>query len=89
MSHGTSVGSIAFSPNGEQIVTASDHFGDEQSRAAVIWDVRTCRRLAGPLPHRAEVGPANFNPDGSRIVTVSPVVPLWFGTRAMGEPSWC
>jgi WD40 repeat protein len=54
-----------FSPDGEQVVTASadNHAG--------IWNIRTSRLAAPPLKHTRTVERAVFSPDGRRVATAS------------------
>jgi WD40 repeat protein/energy-coupling factor transporter ATP-binding protein EcfA2 len=62
--HSSRVNSVAFSPDGKQVVTAS---GDNTAK---IWDAQT-GQLFKSLDHRGEVYIAAFNRDGTRIVTAS------------------
>ncbi len=63
--HEGSVTSVAFSPDGSRIVTAS---ADNTAR---IWDVVATREIAVLRGHNQAVTSAAFSPDGSRIVTAS------------------
>ncbi len=54
-----------FSPDGQQILTAS------KDGTAAIWDGTTCQRLRPPMRHDAEVVYAHFSPDGRKVVTAS------------------
>jgi hypothetical protein len=54
-----------FSPDGEQVVTASS------DNTACIWNVRTGQRVVPPLQHARIVERAVFSPDGRRVVTAS------------------
>jgi transposase len=66
LSHENQVLSAAFSPDGKQIVTAS------QDRTARIWNATTGLPIGGPLRgHEGWVRSAAFSPDGKRIVTAS------------------
>jgi WD40 repeat protein len=63
--HVDQVTSAAFSPNGTQIVTASE---DGTVR---IWDAATAKVIATLRGHTARVESAAFSPDGKCIVTAS------------------
>ena len=62
--HKKEITSIAFSPDGTRVVTAS------QDHTARIWDTYNGRELE-LLKHSDYVISAVFSPDGSRVVTVS------------------
>jgi WD40 repeat protein len=62
--HGT-VNSVAFSPDGQLLVTASS------DRTARVWDARSGRAIRVLTGHTAPVFDAAFSPDGRRIATVS------------------
>lgn len=62
--HEDSVNSMAFSPNGERVVTTSD------DKTARLWDVATGREIAVLRGHKSAVRAAVFSPDGARVVTV-------------------
>lgn len=55
---------IALSPNGTEVLTASD------DRTARIWSVATGKELAR-CSHEASVQSATFSPDGTKILTAS------------------
>jgi len=63
--HKKPVGMAEFSPNGQQIVTAS------LDASAQIWDAASGQALAPPLRHSARVNCARFSPDGEKVVTCS------------------
>jgi Tol biopolymer transport system component len=63
--HGKSVVSAAFSPDGHRIVTASE---DQTAR---VWDAETGKPVGEALRHEDGVRSAAFSPDGHRIVTAS------------------
>jgi WD40 repeat protein/tRNA A-37 threonylcarbamoyl transferase component Bud32 len=63
--HTAAVNTARFSPDGQQIVTASD---DSTVR---VWDAATGQRLLTLLGHTNKVASAAFSPDGRRIVTAS------------------
>ena len=56
---------IAFSPDGEKIVTASN------DKTARIWDAKSGKELHALKGHTEEVNSASFSPDGKKIVTAS------------------
>jgi WD40 repeat protein len=63
-SHGDGVLFASFSPDGRQLVTASEDF------TARIWDVAS-GQLLFTLQHENQVQTAVFSPDGKRVVTAS------------------
>jgi WD40 repeat protein len=63
--HMGDIADVDFSPDGQQIVTASD------DKTAGLWDVRTGALLARLRGHTSPVLSAKFSPDGQRIVTAS------------------
>jgi WD40 repeat protein len=63
--HDSCLTSVAFSPDGARIVTAS---GDDTAR---VWDAASGRVLARLEGHEVNVTSAAFSPDGARIVTAS------------------
>ncbi|HEX8110357.1 MAG TPA: TIR domain-containing protein [Kofleriaceae bacterium] len=65
LGHGQPLTAVSFSPDGEQIVTAS---GNGTAR---IWDTATGTLVSGSLAHDKEVWSAAFSPDGSLVVTAS------------------
>jgi WD40 repeat protein/serine/threonine protein kinase len=62
--HSDTVQSVAFSPDGLKILTASD------DRTARVWDAGTGQQLL-VMKHAGRVTSAAFSPDGKRIVTAS------------------
>jgi WD40 repeat protein len=65
LGHEGSVNSVAFSPDGSRIVTASS------DRTAHILNARSGELIASLLGHEDAVRSAAFSPDGIRIVTAS------------------
>jgi eukaryotic-like serine/threonine-protein kinase len=63
--HGDRVRSVAFSPRGDRIATASD------DTTARIWDAETGQEIVRLAGHSAPVTSAAFSPDGRHVVTGS------------------
>jgi WD40 repeat protein len=63
--HLDAVKSVAFSPDGQRIVTGSE------DHTAKVWDVASGRELLTLKGHRAEISSVAFSSDGQRIVTGS------------------
>lgn len=86
--HDTAVFSVAFSPDGRTLATASG------GRAPVrLWDVGEPRRptpLATLTGHTDVVGAVAFSPDGRTLATASDdrTVRLWSVPRGYGPPRW-
>jgi len=79
-SHSEGVTSVALSPDGKTVVTAS------RDRTAQLWDVATGRR--GPtLVHERTVNSVAFSPDGKFVLTggVDLKAQIWDATT--GQPS--
>ncbi len=74
MLHGSEVGSAQFSPDGRQIVTASE------DGTARVWDGATGKPISEPMKHGSWVVSAQFSPDGRRVVTAS-----WDGTARLWD----
>ncbi|MCP4290113.1 MAG: hypothetical protein GY792_37835 [Gammaproteobacteria bacterium] len=75
--HTNRVWSVAFSPDGNQIVTTSE---DQTVR---IWDATTGEELHQLTGHTSYVSSAAFSPDGAWIVTAS-----YDGTARIWPTSW-
>jgi uncharacterized protein with WD repeat len=71
--HGTWIASVAFSPNGTRLASASD---DGQAK---LWDTATGQLLQTLKGHAMAVWSVAFSPDGKRLVTGSQdgSVKLW------------
>ncbi len=65
MKHESSVNSAQFSPDGQQVVTASD------DKTARLWDASSGKPIGEPMKHDTTVYSAQFSPDGQRVVTAS------------------
>jgi eukaryotic-like serine/threonine-protein kinase len=63
--HLTAVNSVAFSPDGQRIVTGS------HDQTAKVWEATSGRGLFTLKGHRAPIWSVAFSPDGQRIVTGS------------------
>src|SRR5215813_9734976 len=63
--HDSALSSVAFSPDGSRIVTAS------KDKTARIWDAASAKEIAVLRGHDNRVWSAAFSSDGSRIVTAS------------------
>lgn len=62
--HGDTVTSVAFSPDGNKLVTSG--------LIARLWDAATGQQLATLSGHEAVIWSAQFSPDGRRIITGLP-----------------
>jgi WD40 repeat protein len=70
--HADTVTSVAFSPDGARLVSAS------RDNDAILWDARTGRALSVLRAHFGPVFDARFSPDGRWIVTAGPLsAGLW------------
>jgi len=65
LNHGAGVESAVFSPDGQQVLTASD------DHTARLWSIKDGHLLAALLGHTDKILYAEFSPDGQRIVTAS------------------
>jgi eukaryotic-like serine/threonine-protein kinase len=64
--HLGAIRAVAFSPDGQRIVTGS------KDKTAIVWDATTGTELLTLKGHLAEVSAVAFSPGGRRIVTGSP-----------------
>ncbi|KDN33832.1 hypothetical protein RSAG8_13072, partial [Rhizoctonia solani AG-8 WAC10335] len=68
MAHSDEISSIAVSPNGGRIVTASGDY----SYAICVWDTHSGKLIAGPFEGHADwITSVGFSGDGVRVVSVS------------------
>ena len=74
------VNSVAFSPDGQQIVTGSGRDGMSFGNGEVkVWDVQTGREILAMNGDENGVDSVTFSPDGRRIITASgDLVKVWF-----------
>jgi WD40 repeat protein len=85
LEHGAPVNSVAFSPNGRLLVTASS---DSTAR---IWNAASGKPVSPPLVHAKAVLSASFSADGLRVVTGAADGTLRVWDAATGEaltPPW-
>ena len=85
LGHTDWVQSLAFSPDGAQLASASGHPGDE--RAIRRWDVTTGKQVGEPLlGHRAMLTWVAYSPGGKYLASASHdgTVRLWDPTT--GSP---
>jgi WD40 repeat protein len=80
LKHRGTVWSVDYSPDGEQIVTAS------ADKTAQIWDSHTGKPLFNPLRHTKELFLAAFSPDSRRILTTSEDGTARVWNAETGEP---
>ncbi len=82
--HGRTVASVAFSPDGKTILTAS------HDKTARLWDVATGAAVGQPIVHPNFVSFAAFSPDGKTILTgcEDNTARLWDAAtgRPLGQP---
>ncbi len=76
------VATVAFSPDGKRLVTAS------RDKTVRLWDTTTCKPLGTPIRHDETVLRAIFNPDATKVLSVGwdgaaylrdAAVPVWPG----------
>ncbi len=63
--HTDAVNHIEFSPNGQYLLTASN------DKSALLWDIKTGKKIHTFNRHNKAVSYAGFSPDGSKIITTS------------------
>ena len=75
LTRGGPVASVAFSPDGRRILTASGHYrltGGRPGGEARVWDASTGKPVGPPLRHSSRVLYASFSPT---VTASSPAVP--------------
>jgi WD40 repeat protein/serine/threonine protein kinase len=80
LSHQGSILTVAFSPDGTKVLTASN---DSTAR---LWDVATASPVGPPLQHKGSVAAAMFSPDGRRLITASADKTAQLWDAATGTP---
>src|SRR5262249_23512341 len=65
MGHSDAISSVAFSPDGQRVLTGS------YDTTARVWDATTGQQKAALKRHTGEVRSVAFSPDGKRILTGS------------------
>ena len=61
MQHGDTILSVAFSPDGRQVVTAS------KDNTARVWDATTGTPISKPMQHNGRVNSVTFSPDDAQF----------------------
>src|SRR5262249_756775 len=80
--HQGPVSSVAFSPDGKRIVTASF------DRTARIWDAESGQVLVTLKGHKCAILHALFSPDGQRVLTTGLGYESVIGVSTSGEPTF-
>lgn len=80
LQHGHEVCSARFSPDGQQVVTASS------DNTARIWEADSAKPITQPLKHAAQVRSATFSPDGQWVLTASDDKTARIWNARTGEP---
>jgi WD40 repeat protein/serine/threonine protein kinase len=83
-SHDRAITSVAFSPDGHVVLTASE------DGTARLWDVSSARPNGATMVHKGPIRSAAFSPDGKAVVTASDdrTARLWDAVngRPFGQP---
>jgi sugar lactone lactonase YvrE len=80
LGHSSGVTSVAFSPDGKQILSGSAFYeGDRWMGEIKLWDVASGREIRSFLGHSSWVESVAFSPDGKQILSASldDTVRLW------------
>lgn len=87
--HTAQVNAVAWSPDGQRIVSGSGNpWNSSGDNTVQIWDATTGRNIVTYRGHAAAVNAVAWSPDGQLIASASndTTVHLWFA--ATGENSW-
>jgi len=81
LDHGGPVKAIAWSPDGQRLVTAGDH-----SKPILVWDLATRRPMGTSMHHDPRVWDVAWSPDGRSIASGGddPHVWVWDATTGHG-----
>ena len=78
--HEQPVLSVAFSPDGREVVSAGGDWKSGRPGEVKIWDAATGEELCALVGHRAAVGGVAFSPDGRLVATAG-----WDGTLRLWD----
>src|SRR5262249_31556908 len=81
--HTSGVTSVAFSPDGQRLASAS------QDRTVKVWDAARGQELLTLKEHTQEVWSVAFSFDGQRLASASPdqTVKVWLKTQPEPQPA--
>src|SRR6202008_3161525 len=80
MRHESAINCVQFSPDGHQLLTASN------DNTARLWDTATGKPIGDLMTHQGWVYTAQFSPDGRRVVTASIDTTARLWDAAPGKP---